>query len=602
MRIARFLLTDLLLLASATAATAASAAAGSWGPGVEAKLPADAAAQPGVVLSGVSCAAPGTCAAVGTYYDSSQRNSGLLLSESAGKWTTGVKATPPAGAVPGHQVFLSRVSCASVGYCAAIGSYDTGRTQEGLLLTRSAGEWSPGVLATMPGGFSSPSVILSSVSCSSAGNCVAVGRYNDEASAQQALLVTEKAGTWSAGVQAPLPADAVSPHTAELTSVSCPSDGNCTAVGEYVDSAYHFQGLLLSESSGTWTAAKAAMPAAVSPTGRVDLTSVSCASAGNCSAVGNFDGADNQNHGVLLTETTGTWGPGVEAMPPASNGEPRIAISDVSCGSPGNCTATGAHLHFPYGFLLEQSSGTWTTGLSPTPPGSGAQGTVELNSVFCASAGNCTAVGTYTQTPDNSGQALMLSEVSGKWTRGVKATLPAGATSAVLYSVSCASAGNCTAVGASSDSMGSPRGLLITQSVPKPSRAVKVHGSLRRSPNIRNGSLTTQARRLDARRLRTTFQVSVRVTHATTLRIDYSPCRATAHGPSCTLEAASRSSRPFKVRPGLRHLTWHATVAYPRSGQRTSCVTAEVKDLNPRGSRQYLLGPSGARHTQACPH
>src|SRR4051794_16356148 len=126
MRLATVLLTGLSVLVSAAAADLASGATGSWAPGVEATLPADAAAEPGVVLSEVSCASAGNCAAVGNYYDSSQRNRGLLLSESAGKWRVGLKATPPADAAPGHQVFLSGVSCASADDCAAIGSYDTG--------------------------------------------------------------------------------------------------------------------------------------------------------------------------------------------------------------------------------------------------------------------------------------------------------------------------------------------------------------------------------------------------------------------------------------------------------------------------------------------
>ena len=57
---------------------------------------------------------------------------------------------------------------------------------------------------------------------------------------------------WATGVEAPLPANAGENPDAHLSSMSCASAGNCTAVGFYVDSSGHGQGLLLTETSGTW--------------------------------------------------------------------------------------------------------------------------------------------------------------------------------------------------------------------------------------------------------------------------------------------------------------------------------------------------------------
>jgi hypothetical protein len=86
--------------------------------------------------------------------------------------------------------------------------------------------------------YSSSSV--QSVSCASAGNCAAVGRYADT-SGGEGLLVSERDGVWGDGVEAPLPADAAWGPAASrgpwrqafLSSVSCPSVGECVAVGEY---------------------------------------------------------------------------------------------------------------------------------------------------------------------------------------------------------------------------------------------------------------------------------------------------------------------------------------------------------------------------------
>ena len=94
------------------------------------------------------------------------------------------------------------------------------------------------------------------------------------------------------------------------------------------------------------------------------------------------------------------------------------------------------------------SGGTW--GNAREMPGTAVldQGLpAEALSVSCASAGNCSAGGTYTDAPD-SGQAFVASEVNGTWhaAREVVGTLNQGG-AAQVNSVSCASAGNCAAVG-----------------------------------------------------------------------------------------------------------------------------------------------------------
>src|SRR5207244_1817418 len=160
--------------------------------------------------------------------------------------------------------------------------------QQGLLLTESAGAWATGVEAVLPAGAATnPGASLGSVSCASAGNCSAVGSYHDSSGHRQGLLLTETAGTWSTGVEASLPANAGSSPGVILSSVSCASAGNCSAVGQYVDSSNHAQGLLLTETAGTWsTGVEATPPANAGSNPRVNLRSVSCASAGSCSAVG----------------------------------------------------------------------------------------------------------------------------------------------------------------------------------------------------------------------------------------------------------------------------------------------------------------------------
>ena len=74
--------------------------------GVGARLPAKAAPNPVATQYAVSCARAGNCTAVGDYSDGSGNQQGLLLTQTAATWATGVKAPLPAGA--GSRPFAAR--------------------------------------------------------------------------------------------------------------------------------------------------------------------------------------------------------------------------------------------------------------------------------------------------------------------------------------------------------------------------------------------------------------------------------------------------------------------------------------------------------------
>src|SRR4029077_9062882 len=202
----------------------------------------------------------------------------------------------------------------------------------------------------------------------------------------------------------------------------------------------------------------------------VGLNSLSCASAGNCTATGSYADSSGNRRGLLLTQTSGAWATGGEAPPPANAGSnPGAVLDSVSCASAGNCTATGGYTDSSgnrQGLLLTQTSGAWATGVEAAPPAhAGSNPGARPDSASCASAGNCTATGHYL---DNSGhtQGLLLTQASGAWATGVEAALPANAGSnpgAGLNAVSCALAGSCTAVGSYTDISGHTQGLLLTQ-------------------------------------------------------------------------------------------------------------------------------------------
>jgi len=134
-------------------------------------------------------------------------------------------------------------------------------------------------------------VVLGAVSCPAGGSCVAVGYYIDTSGGYHGLIDTLSGGTWTA---ATVPAGGLDPAAAAqvvLHQVSCPAVGSCAVTGGYVDSSGHRQGLLASLADGTWTAVTAPT-SALSPGPWTDpapsFSSLSCAAAGSCVAVGYY--------------------------------------------------------------------------------------------------------------------------------------------------------------------------------------------------------------------------------------------------------------------------------------------------------------------------
>jgi hypothetical protein len=188
-------------------------------------------------------------------------------------------------------------------------------------------------------------VSLSSVSCASAGNCSAVGSYTTRSGAQQGLLLTETAGVRVTAAEASLPAEARAYPMVDLASVSCASAGNCAADGRYMDRDGNEQGLLLSERSGAWaTGVRAQLPADAGAHPDAALGWVSCRAAGECTASGTYHFSSGDSHGVLLSETAGAWTTGVEASPPMNaSSNSNVWLGSVSCATVRVCTAIGMY-------------------------------------------------------------------------------------------------------------------------------------------------------------------------------------------------------------------------------------------------------------------
>ena len=123
-------------------------------------------------------------------------------------------------------------------------------------------------------------------------------------------------------------------------SVSCASAGNCTAVGVFKNVTGGYEAFTMTSTAGTWGQATPAVFAAGVQNSNADsgFSSVSCASAGNCTAVGYFSNVAGGYEAFTMTSTAGSWGQATPAVFAAGvqNTNLDTYFFSVSCGSAGN--------------------------------------------------------------------------------------------------------------------------------------------------------------------------------------------------------------------------------------------------------------------------
>ena len=142
------------------------------------------------------------------------------------------------------------------------------------------------------------------MSCGSAGNCSAVGFYSDSSGDEQAFVVSQVHGTWGKAEEVPGTAALNTGKSALVNSVSCGSAGNCSAGGTYTDSSGNAQAFVVSQVHGTWGKAEEVPgTAALNTGGYAGISSVSCTSASNCSAGGYYTESSNAFQVFVVSQT-----------------------------------------------------------------------------------------------------------------------------------------------------------------------------------------------------------------------------------------------------------------------------------------------------------
>ena len=172
-----------------------------------------------------------------------------------------------------------------------------------------------------------------------------------------------------------------------------------------------------------------------------------------------------------MTERNGAWGkpeevPGTQAL----NVGGEAAVDSLSCASAGNCAAAGSYVdNSRHGqlFVAVQKKGTW--GKAREVPGMAALnigGAPQIYSMSCGSPGNCAVGGRYRQSSGRY-QAWLVTEVNGIWgaARQVPGTAQLNARGdASIESVSCRTSGRCSAGGYYADSADHIQAFVVTRS------------------------------------------------------------------------------------------------------------------------------------------
>ncbi|HEV8063858.1 MAG TPA: hypothetical protein VGP46_03455, partial [Acidimicrobiales bacterium] len=166
----------------------------------------------------VSCPAPGSCVADGSYYEGGGNQLGFAESEHSGVWSLGDLVNEPG--IDGGN--LNSVSCTSASACVSVGYYPFAESWNGK-------DWA---VSRVPAPANSDDLRLESVSCAASDWCIGVGSfYGSGGTAPGSDVWNGK--DWTV-VNAPRPGGSGS--SSQLNAVECKSVDYCVAVGSYYPS------------------------------------------------------------------------------------------------------------------------------------------------------------------------------------------------------------------------------------------------------------------------------------------------------------------------------------------------------------------------------
>ncbi|MDX6481294.1 MAG: hypothetical protein QOG85_1804 [Gaiellaceae bacterium] len=347
------------------------------------------------VLIGTSCPSSTECVSVGLDigYDP------LVLAGDPATWGPDQMKPIPVGS----RSRLLSVSCASTTECVAVGYDGNGQP---LTLIGDPATWGPDQAKEIAiGDAFGDYAVLTSITCQSSTDCVAVGYDAND----QAIVLAGDPSTWGAAQAQEIALGSSFGSGGYFESVSCTSSSSCVAVGgDDIDNP-----LVLAGDPATWSAAQAQQFPLGSGFGSGGwLNSVACASSSSCVAVG----GDENGQPLELAGDPSSWS--LANVHEITLGHPfgiGGELLSVTCTSASSCVSVG-YDGFGDPLIVQGDPATpWTAAQAQefdlSLNGGTFGGGAELLSIACTSTSNCVAAGI-----DNDNQPLILSGNPGTWT------------------------------------------------------------------------------------------------------------------------------------------------------------------------------------------
>ena len=360
---------------------------------------------------------------------------------------------------------LFAVTCTGTANCVAGGEYiNSAGHEQAMVVSGSRGTWSGARTIALPhtSYAKSGQGLVNGLTCTSAGNCVAVGYIGTQMGAAgdgRGFIDAEVRGTWRKALIPAQPARASAKPYGEYNSVACSGPGACATVGFYLDTLHGVTPAAQTEVGGRWQTATGITLPANATTGGASfaiLSSVQCPQSGFCIAVGSYKTTANQIEAMRVTQTGGRWGRAVEVGAPANAAaSPAAALASISCATPATCIAVGSYATKggdTASMVITLAGGQWsaTRGIYTVPSNAAANSQPALFGISCQPK-FCQAVGGYIST-SGSRLWMVISEAGGHWSNPQQIAPPFNAATGAAqqgypYAVSCSASAWCSAVG-----------------------------------------------------------------------------------------------------------------------------------------------------------
>jgi hypothetical protein len=312
---------------------------------------------------------------------------------------------------------IDSVSCPAQGYCVAVGSY-AGTGNGSLVVSEVGGMWQTATTLPSISGETTGGGVLDSVSCTSAGNCVAVGTGATNKGLIEPTIATETSGAWTKPLLPTMPTGDDETGATEL-SVSCPAAGDCVVAGTDYPSTGPELPLVIPENNGHWAASETLGPLSgqlADANQVISVSAIDCAAVGQCTVVGN-DKTATGAQGYALLDSANNFTEVDLPYPTGTVGflttNPDLGLAAVACADPADCAAAGG---FPTAgtpaapnatpMTAVEAGGMWTVPTALAPPADSVAapaGLATIAGLSCPAVGQCEGVGGY----QNSSGALI---------------------------------------------------------------------------------------------------------------------------------------------------------------------------------------------------